>query len=193
MQALENKKDFGEFGIFGKWFWGVWSPEDHQIWSKQLSLKQFPTCWVSTFYVEQLKSFILEKAFSRSHFREFAPQMTPNLANVFLHYEFQLSMLSSSKVSFLGVHSHPQGPPNLVQTIASQTTSYIVSFNFLCSAIKSWTLERLFLGGGGLLPQIWSKQFSHKQLPTLWVSTFYVEQLKSFILGVFAFQRRPLN
>jgi len=50
-------------------------------------------------------------------------------------------MLSSSKVSFLGGHFRgfapsPGGYPNLVKIIVSHTTSYIVSFNFLCQAVQ---------------------------------------------------------
>jgi len=74
--------------------------------------------------------------------------------------------------------------PNLVQTIVSQTSSYIVCFNFLCWAVKSFILR-------GSLPQkdpkILSEQLSHKHLPTLWVSTLYVEQFKrkNFLLCKF--------
>jgi len=49
-------------------------------------------------------------------------------------------MLSNSKVLFLGDNFggvRPLGgPPNLVKIIVSQTTSYIVSFNFLCQAVQ---------------------------------------------------------
>jgi len=40
----------------------------------------------------------------------------------------------------------PQEPPNLVQTIVSQTTSYIKSFNFLCSAIQKFHFAEAFWG-----------------------------------------------
>jgi len=98
--------------------------------------------------------------------------------------EEELSILSSSKISlweghFLGGGGSPQWTPNLVQTSISLTTSYIMSFNFLCWAVY---IEQGFVPSSKN-PQIWSKQLSHKQLLTLWVSTFYVEQLKNFTLG----------
>jgi len=136
-----------------------------------------------------------ERAFSGSDFGQFVLQKTPKFGpsnchtNNFLHYEFQLSMLSSSKISQLGgpffggegssrslrtakfgpnnfLHYEFQlsmsnslkislweghfwgagvcplshkgdspsygGSPNLLQIIVPQTTSYIISFNFLC-------------------------------------------------------------
>jgi len=68
--------------------------------------------------------------------------LTNCLTNNFLHCEFQLSMLSSLKVSFGEVRPPPPGgSPNLLQIIASQTTSYIVSFNFLY-----WAVQKLHYG-----------------------------------------------
>jgi len=83
------------------------------------------------------------------------------LTNNFLHCEFQPSMFSNSKVSLWegqfgggggGLPKRKTPPPgnqlNLVQTIVSQTTSYIVSFNFLCSAAQKFHLRRDIMGGG---------------------------------------------
>jgi len=83
----------------------------------------------------QFKSIILGV-----HFWGVPPRKTlkfgPNncLTNNFLrvHCEFQLSMLSSSKVSWGGGGGHfgefpPEEFPNLVQTFASQTISYILA------------------------------------------------------------------
>jgi len=54
-------------------------------------------------------------------------------------------MLSSSKVSFfLGGFS--VRPPNLVKIIVSHTTSYIVSFNFLCQAVQNGPFLAHILG-----------------------------------------------
>jgi len=79
-------------------------------------------------YVQQFKSFILEGpfcGFTSWRTSRFGPNNC--LTNVFLHCKFQLSMLSSSKVSFgraiVGVCPLPRRTPNLVQTIVSQTTS----------------------------------------------------------------------
>jgi len=110
------------------------------------------------------------------HFRGrgFAPQRIPKFCpnncytNIFLHYGFQLSMLSCSKNFTLGGpflalggwrFASPRGSPNLVQTIVSQTSSYITSFNFLCWAVQKFHLGRAILRGRGSSPpedpQIW--------------------------------------
>jgi len=57
------------------------------------------------------------------------------LTNNFLYCEFQLFMFSSLKVLFFEGVSLPGGLPNLVKVNDSQTSSYIVSLNFLCSAV----------------------------------------------------------
>jgi len=75
----------------------------------------------------------------------------------FLHSEFQLSMLSSSKVLFWGVNIGgvlpPVRHPNLIKIIVSHTTSYIVSFNFLCQAIQNGPFFDPHFGGS---PLTWS-------------------------------------
>jgi len=134
-----------------------------------------------------VKKFYFGGRFWRSLPSRRTPKFGPNncLTNNFLHCEFQFSMLSSSKVSFWGVRP-PGGSPNLVKTIVSQTSSYIVSFNFLCWAVQKFYFLGAIFGGlspGGQFAQIRSKKLSHKQLPTLWVSSFCVEQFKTFILG----------
>jgi len=67
------------------------------------------------------------------------------MSTSYIMYEFQLSMLSSSIISlcraiFLEEVSFPQEPPNLVQLIVSQTTSYIMGFNLLC-----WVIDSLYI------------------------------------------------
>jgi len=67
-------------------------------------------------------------------------------------------MLNSSKVLFweVGVCATPEEPQiwspgrllNLVQIIVSQTTSYTVSFNFLCLAVKKFHCGRGNWGAG---------------------------------------------
>jgi len=53
----------------------------------------------------------------------------------------------------------------MVQTIVSQTSSYIVCFNFLCSAVHKIHFDGgCFQGFTSWRAQIWSKQLSHKQL-----------------------------
>jgi len=112
---------------------------------------------------------ILGRAFLGSHFGEIAPKKIlkfgPNnfLTNVFIHYECQLFMFSSLKVSFWGFT--PQGSSNLVQTIVSQTTSYIVLSIFF----KNFTLGRPFF-----------RVLLHKGLPNL-VQTI-VSQTTSYIV-----------
>jgi len=72
------------------------------------------------------------------------------LTNNFLHCEFQLFMLSSSNVSFLGSHFgefSPRKAPNFVKIIVSHTTSYIVSFNFLCQAVQNGSFFGPHFGG----------------------------------------------
>jgi len=71
--------------------------------------------------------------------------------------------------------------PNLARIIGFKTISYIVSFNLICSAVKNFILGEVLSPPEDL--QIWSEQLSHKQLPTLWVTTFYVKEFKSFIWG----------
>jgi len=75
---------------------------------------------------------------------------------------------------------------NLVQTIVSQTTFYIVSFNFLCSAVQKFHFGRTIWGAGVCPPenpQIWSNHcLTILQLRTLWVATFYVEQFTNNFL-----------
>jgi len=77
------------------------------------------------FLCSAFQNFHFEKAI----FEGFAPQRTPKfgpnncLTNNCLHYEFQLSMFSCSNISLRGWGFAPQGSPNLVQTIVSQTTS----------------------------------------------------------------------
>jgi len=99
------------------------------------------------------------------------PKFGPNncLTNNFLHYEIQLSMLSSSKVLFWGGVAprgpqiwFPERPLNLVKTIVSQTTSYVVTFNFLCSALQKFHYGKLFWGG---LPSPWEAQ----EDPQIWL------------------------
>jgi len=69
------------------------------------------------------------------------------LTNVFLHYEFQLSMFSSLKISFWEcVLGEPFQwgfllPLSLIRIIVWQTNSYSVSFIFLCSAVQKFNLE----------------------------------------------------
>jgi len=43
--------------------WGSPPSQRTPIWSKQLSCKQLPTLWVSTFYVDQFKNFTLKGPF----------------------------------------------------------------------------------------------------------------------------------
>jgi len=108
-------------------------------------------CWA----VEQFKSFIFGKTIRGSPPRR-APKFCPNncLINNFLLCEFQLSMLSSSKVSFLRPFgSSPRRPPNLVKIIVSPTTSYIVSFNFIRQAVQNGPFLAHILEGS---PLTWS-------------------------------------
>jgi len=71
------------------------------------------------------------------------------LANNFLHCEFQLSILNSSKVLLWGGGAGicPQNTPNLVQTIVSQTSSSfnIVCFNFLLYSAVQVSFWRVHL------------------------------------------------
>jgi len=62
----------------------------------------------------------------------------------FLHSEFQLSMLSSSKVLFW--RFSPRRPPYLVKIFVSLTTSYIVSFNFQRQAVQNGPFWAHILG-----------------------------------------------
>jgi len=142
------------------------------------------------------------------------PRRTPKfgrnncLSCNFLHCEFQLSMLSSSKVSFRDGHFWGIRPQNLVQLIVSQTSSYNVSFNFLC-----WAVQKFHFGGfafpGGSINLVQTvvphcsvvSQFCyvHKQLPILWVSTFLCSAVLQFNFGKANFwgrsspPRGPLN
>jgi len=103
------------------------------------------------------------------------PKFGPSncLTNIFLHYwyVFQLFMLSNSKVC-----SNNRLTNNFLhcEFQFSMFNSSKVSF-----WEKSSSSPPPLKG-----PQIWSKQLSHKYLPTLWVSAFYVEQFKSSVLGV---------
>jgi len=54
-------------------------------------------------------------------------------------------MFSNSK-KFLGGFAPPGKRPNLVQTIVSQTTSYLVNFDFLCWAVQKFYFEGPFWG-----------------------------------------------
>jgi len=131
------------------------------------------------------------------------PPRTPNLVQTvvsqitsyimsfnFLFYVEQLKNFTLRGPFSLGGGGYPSPKnPNLVQTIVSQITSYIImSFNILCWAVKKFHFGRaifLGVGRGSSLPkgtQICPKQLSHKQLLTLWVLTFYVEQFKNFTL-----------
>jgi len=123
--------------------------EGSQILSKQLSYKQLSDLSVSTFYAEQLKNFI---------FGGLPPlRRTPNcgqnncLTYNFLHCEFQISMLSSSKVSFWGGHFGGVCSllefPTLAKIIVSHTTSYILCFNFLCWAVLKFHFWGANFGG----------------------------------------------
>jgi len=65
-------------------------------------------------------------------------------------------MLISSKASLWEGHfrwaevcPYPpsKGPPNLVETIVSQTTSYIMSFNYLCWAVQNFHFRRAIWRG----------------------------------------------
>jgi len=100
-----------------------------------------PALWVSTFYVEQLKSFNLG--------RLPLPWRTPKfgssncLTNIFLHCEFQLSMLSRSKFFFEG---SSWKTPKFVQTIVSQTTSSYSSTLWVSFLYVKQFKKVLFLG-----------------------------------------------
>jgi len=103
--------------------------------------------WVSNFYVEQFKSFILGGPFWGCLPLQRTPKFGPNncLTNIFLHCEFQISMLSSSKVSFwedyfggLSPQKTPKfGPNNCLTNIFLQC-----EFQFLC-----WAVQKLHFGG----------------------------------------------
>jgi len=122
------------------------------------------------------------------------------LTNNFRQYEFQLSMLSSSKVSFwkgrfgfffFFFRKTPKFAPNVC------LTNNFLHCEFQPSMLSSSKI--LFTGGWHFVgvchlpgrPQIWFKQLSHKQVFTWWVSTFYTEQFKNFILGVCSAGRLP--
>jgi len=124
-------------------------PEDPQIWSKQLSHKELPTLWVSTFYIEKFKNLTSEEPF----WERFAPRGSSNLVQTivsqtisyimsfnFLCWAVQKFHFGGEGCLLLG------GPPNFVQTIVSQTTSYIINFNFLCSAFQKFHFENSILG-----------------------------------------------
>jgi len=86
----------------------------------------------------------------------------------FLHCKFQLSILSSLKVSFWGF-CPPGGPPNLVKIIVSRTSSYIVSFNFLYLAVQNGPfLDSHF--GGSLWHEASKKEYANN--PTFIRSPF---------------------
>jgi len=109
--------------------------------------------------------------FKVSLWGSFSPRRTlkfgPNncLTNYFLRCEFQLSMLTSSKVSFPLL----RGPSNLDQTVwrtlkFGPNLSYTNIF-LLCELQLSYVEQfKSFILGGSLPegPQIWSKQLSHK-------------------------------
>jgi len=75
-----------------------------------------------------------------------SPQRTlkfdPNiyLTNIFLRRKFQLYIFRVQGF-ILGDYLPPGRPPNLVRTIVSQTSSYIVRFTFLCSPVPKFYFE----------------------------------------------------
>jgi len=126
--------------------------------------------WVSTFYVEQFKSYIYGGSFSGGFLPLENPKFGQNysLKYNFLHYcEFKLPLLCSSKVSFWGV-CYPQRTPNLVRTIVSQTSFYTVSFKSLC-----WSVQRFYFRRAILAP---------RGPPNL-VRTIIVSQTSSYIVS----------
>jgi len=124
--------------FLGKPFWGI-SSEGSQILSKQLSYKQLLTLWVSSFYAEQLKSFI---------FGGLPLGGPPNLAKIIVSpttfyivsFKFlcwAVQKLRFGRGAFWGV-CPLIGLPNLAKIIVSHTTSYILSFNFICWAVQKF-------------------------------------------------------
>jgi len=90
-------------------------PDVPQIWSDYLFHKQLSTLRVLTFYVQQfyfIQKFIVSPTFYLQQFKSFI-----------------------SGRGYFG-SSSTREPLNLVRLIASQTTCYIVCFNFLCSAVQ---------------------------------------------------------
>jgi len=142
-------------------------PKGPQIWSKQLSQKQFPTLWISTFYVEQFKNLTLGGHFwgggrgfataseepqiwspgkPRNLVQTIVSQTTFyivsfNLCSAVQKFHFKRAIFGEAGVC------HPEDS-NLVQTIVWQTTSYIMSFNFLCWAVQKFHFRRAILGDG---------------------------------------------
>jgi len=108
-------------------------------------------------------------------------------------------MLISSKVSFCGDLSPWKIPKFGQNNFVTQISSLHCEFQlFMLNSLK---VSFFFEGERGILgisppsppedPQIWSKYLSHKHLPPVWVSTLYVEQFKSFILGEAILGVRP--
>jgi len=123
-------------------------PDDPRFFGQNNCLtNNFLHCEFQLSMFSSLKVLFLEGHFLGRRGRRSSHQEDPRffgqnkcLTNNFLHCEFQLSMLSSLKVSFrrqFGVFVPPQRTPNLVKIIVLQTTSYIISFNFLRQAVKN--------------------------------------------------------
>jgi len=116
--------------------WGLPPPQrTNKFWFKQMSLIQVLSLGVSTFYVQQFKKFYFGRAIWGGE-QGFAT--SPEEPQI----------------------SSPGRLLNLVQTLVSQTTSitsYIVSFNFLCSAVQKFPFGRAILGRWGFAPQRTSK------------------------------------
>jgi len=127
--------------------------------SKQLSHKQLPTLWDSTFYVEQFKNFTLGgPSFGVGGQPSRNPIFGPNncLINNFLHYEFQQSMLSSSKISlwkgnFLGGGKGLLLPPRTPKFGPNSCiTNNFLHYEFQLSMLSSLKISLWdchFLGG----------------------------------------------
>jgi len=116
--------------------------------------------------LSSLKVLFLGKPFWGSPWR--APKFCPNncLTNNFLICEFQLSMLSSSQVLFLGAILRglpPEGLPTLVKIIVSPITFYIINFKFLC-----WAVQKLRFGKRhfGVFPPLRTPKFGQNNCLT---------------------------
>jgi len=137
-----------KFHFGGGFFWGLPHPlEDPKIWSKQLFHKCLPTLWVST------SCMLSSGGFAPSRTPKFGPNNC--LTNIFLHYEFQLSLLNSSKVWFWGVcfplpsWKTPKFGPNNCLTNNFLYCEFQLS---MLSSTKVSFLGRLFWGVHPLLP-----------------------------------------